>query len=315
VPDQDANRSVERFLDSPVPGQLGETITLYVLGLETEDTSALTRYAYKKELTSFSERWLDKQPADITRDDVVLWLADRCRGLSPSVKRRALVALNGYFEYLVDSGRIAANPCRGIKRPPRRRREPSYWTEAEVARILAAADTPRNRLLLETLARTGQRLDVVRTLTWDRIRCFDDGDRRDPVIRFPRGKNGEYHSVQMHPELVRRFHAYRLGVEPEPGDYVFRSQKIDVVTGGQRPIARNRAWNIIQQTCERAKVRRAGAHEFRRSLATMLLNDPNVSFLAVSKGILNHKNPETTMSCYAGAHSDEVGRALRGVGF
>jgi integrase len=314
VPDQDATRSVERFLDSDVPGKLGETITPYVLGLETEGASPLTRYAYKKELVSFAQRWPEKTPADVTRDDVVLWLAERGRGLSPATRRRALTALNGFFEYLAETGRITVNPCRGIRRPPRRRREPSYWTEAEVAQILKAADTARNRLLLETLARTGQRLDVVRTLTWDRVRCFDAEDRRDPVIRFARGKNGEFHSVPMHDELVRRFHAYRLMAEPEPSDYVFRSQKT-TPSGEQRPIARNRAWNIIQQTCRRAKVRCAGAHEFRRSLATALLNDPNVPFLVVSRDLLNHKNPETTMSCYAGRHAEQVGRALRGVGF
>jgi integrase len=118
----------------------------------------------------------------------------------------------------------------------------------------------------------------------------------------------------MHPELVRQFHALRRLVEPEPGDYVFRSQKLGR-DGSQRPIARNRAWNIIQQTCHRAQVRCAGAHEFRRSLATELLNDPDVPFLVVSRDVLNHKNPETTMSCYAGRHADAVGLALKGVGF
>lgn len=53
-------------------------------------------------------------------------------------------------------------------------------------------------------------------------------------------------------------------------------------------------------------------HQFRRSCATLML-ESGVEFSVVSKGILNHKNPATTMQHYRMVRSSEVADALRGL--
>jgi integrase len=137
-------------------------------------------------------------------------------------------------------------------------------------------------------------------------------DPSQPFIAFPQAKGGKFHQIPMDRTLYTTFKAYKLMVNPAPEDFVFASRQRRRGSEGDEtryPITHVQARRIIHAVCDAAGVRRAGAHEFRRSLATHLLSN-GTNFALVSKGILNHKNPQTTLKHYTGRDHDAVAQAL-----
>ena len=60
----------------------------------------------------------------------------RCAGLSPSTRRKALAVLFGFFGYLHDRGAIPTIPVKPIERPQLDDPEPTYWEADEVRELL-----------------------------------------------------------------------------------------------------------------------------------------------------------------------------------
>jgi integrase/recombinase XerD len=289
----------------PVPGSIGPSADLYLDTLKMNGKALLTRYDYHRELTRLGQMFPAKEPHELDTFDIELFLRTRCAGCGPHSVRRVLAAVRGYFKYLHERGRVPTNPVTPINRPVVPDPEPTYWDPDEIRKILAAPMEPRDHLLLETLARTGQRQSAVRTLKWEHVRL----DLKEPELWFPVGssKGGKMHEVPMDKEVLHDFIVYRRMTNPTSADYVFRSRQ-----GGNRPISSQRVIAIIEQACRKAGVRVAGAHEFRRSCITNLLQ-AGVPFDVVSRDIARHANPQTTMRHYRGAHKGRVREALRGL--
>lgn len=68
-----------------------------------------------------------------------------------------LQAVGSYFDYLMRVGVILANPKRDIRILKRERKIPKFFSEEMAAKIIAAAETPRNRAILTTLYCCGLR--------------------------------------------------------------------------------------------------------------------------------------------------------------
>lgn len=300
---------VQGFLGERIAGPMGAHIDVWVAEMETDGRSKWTLYQYKRELQRLVALFPEHAAADYSKLDVQTFKMERARGAKPATLRRSLVAVRSFFAWAEDNDLVAQNPCRRVSLPVIPDHEPSFWTAEEVRRLLQVDGLgARDRLLLNLLARSGQRLTPTRTLTWDRVRL----DATQPHIRFGRAKGGKYHAVPIDRTLYRLLKSYRELVAPEPDDYVFRSRQ-RTAGGGQRPIGSTQCYRVITEACRRAGVRVATAHEFRRSLATQLLSDPNVPFKVVSKDVLNHANPVTTLKHYAGGDFDQVAAALRDV--
>jgi integrase len=171
---------------------------------------------------------------------------------------------------------------------------------------------PRDHVLLEVFARTGQRSSPVRRLQWKHIRL----DLNDPVINFPVGKGGKVHSLPMDKELIHDLTVYKRLIKPEPEDYVFQSRNRHTrgvgATGLNGPISAQQANRIIEAACRKAGVRVGTAHEFRRSAITNLLH-AGIPLDVVSKDIANHASVITTMRHYRGSEPQRVREALRGL--
>ena len=223
-----------------------------------------------------------------------------------------LAIVGGFLRYLHDRGVIPTNPARPIRRPSIPDPEPTFWTPAEVRAILAAPMQPRDHVLLETLARTGQRAGVVRTLRWFQVKT----DTTTPVIDFARGKGGKVFSVPMDKELIHDYVTLRRLTHPAPDGWVFQSRNRHTrgsdATGLNGPISPQQVNRIIEDACRKVGVRVASAHEFRRSCVTNLLH-AGVPLDVVSRDIAGHRSPETTMKHYRGSESARVRQALAGL--
>ena len=265
-----------------------------------------SRYEYHRELTRLATMFPELTAPEFTRAIVERYLVQRTvvdQRMSVSSRRKIMACLSGFFDWATSSGLCpSGNPMAGLRRPALPEPNPTAWTAPEVARILAVPTTARDHLLLELLARTGQRQGVIRNLVWDQV---DLGKR--PVIRFGPGKAGKFHTLPVQKELLHDLLVMHRMTHPEPTDWVLPSRV------GGRPIGSTQVGRIVYDVCRRAAVPKPWEpHQFRRSCATLLL-EAGVEFSVVSKGVLNHANPQTTMRHYRQVRHTEVADALRGL--
>ena len=152
--------------------------------------------------------------ADIGRGDIEefkLWLATqpgmRGDGLSQSTQRQRLHTLRVFFERIIEwdwPDAPARNPIIGRDIPPRREPLPKFLDDRDAARLMAAARTapdPRDRLVVEVLARTGLRASELCDLDADAVVLIGDGH----WLRVPVGKLRNDRYVPLHPDLVTLF--------------------------------------------------------------------------------------------------------------
>jgi integrase len=299
----------QAHLDRPVPGKLGQEADVYLAVLEMRGLSATTRYEYHRELSRLAEMYPDLEVGELTRHHMDRYLVSRTvtqSRLSPATRRKVMACLTGFFYWAAAGGLCPhGNPMDGMKRPMLPDPNPTAWTAEEVARILSVPTTARNHLLVELLARTGQRQGVIRNLRWEQVDLYT----KRPTIKFGPGKGGKYHELPVSKDLLHDLIVVHRMTNPAPGDWVLPSQ----VGGGQRPISSTQVGRIVYDICRKAGVSKPWEpHQFRRSCATLLL-ESGVEFSVVSKGVLAHASPETTMRHYRQVRRSEVADALRGL--
>jgi site-specific recombinase XerD len=131
--------------------------------------------------------------------------------------------VNGYFEYLVTERELAPASCRlffngirflyvtvldwpaadlSIALPKRPQRIPQLLTRSDVARILAASGTPRNRMLLTLCYGCGLRLSELLAVKVSDI----DGERK--WLRVEQGKGAKDRLLPLSETLLRQLRDY-----------------------------------------------------------------------------------------------------------
>jgi site-specific recombinase XerD len=152
--------------------------------------------------------------ADIARGDIEdfkLWLRDRPgmrgEGLAQNTQRQRLRMLRVFFERLIEwdwADAPTRNPIIGRDIPPRPEPLPKFLDDRDAARLMAAARAatdPRDRLVVEVLARTGLRSSELCDLDADAVVLIGDGH----WLRVPIGKLRNDRYVPLHPDLVALF--------------------------------------------------------------------------------------------------------------
>lgn len=121
-----------------------------------------TVLAYQRDLASFHDHAGDDAAVD--EEAVRAWLAERAHdGVSRATQARAVVALRGFYAFLVDRGVLEVDPTARIDVPKTARPLPDALTLEEVEALLRAPDPGtarglRDRAMLEVLYATGLRV-------------------------------------------------------------------------------------------------------------------------------------------------------------
>lgn len=273
-------------------GIAARTVDRFVAHCETQGYSAHTQVRYRAILTGF-HREVGKEPGVVTQDDIEDWLAIDCARLAITTRRTIVSTLRSYFGWLHARGKVESDPAAGIPYPRRPRRRPTYLTPEQVALVIRQPTQPRDRLLVTLLARHGQRVGAVIGLRWT------DVDFGRALVHYPVSK-GQLRSMPLDPDTGRLLKAWRA---LEDGEWVFPSAH-----GG--PVSYDRARQLCKAACKQAGVPWRGCHEFRRSLATTLLQSGE-PLHKVSRLVLGHADIATTVRHYAGAEDDDVAGMLR----
>jgi integrase len=239
-----------------------------------------------------AERWRDKLVSEITPDDVHD-LVDEVRtqgtpglkvrtAMRDSAARVALMRLNRFFSWAVQSRLATANPCSQVWRPATGPARERVLSDQELRWLWRAAGDlgggpfgPALRLLLLT----GQRRGEVGGMRWDEL----SEDRSTWTLPASRTKNGRAHVVP----LPRQAQELIAGLHRVAGaGYVFTSDGETHAAGWSRVKLRLDAKMAELARAENATVPPWVVHDLRRTTATGL-QKLGVR-LEVTEAVLNH---------------------------
>lgn len=179
--------------DSPNPAPLLGTLARFRQELSARNVSPQTLRAYESDVRDcirflLADNALIETPADVTRDDLIAYLASLAdRKLSGVTRARKRAAVRAYFAVLVAAGLLARSPAETLPAPKREERTPGYLSSDEYTRLLAlAGSSPRDHCLLEVALQTGLRVSELCDLAVDDI----DLAARTLTVREGKGRKG-----------------------------------------------------------------------------------------------------------------------------
>jgi len=233
---------------------------------------------------------------DIRRDDIEdykVWLAGRpghhgCR-LSAETHRQRLRTIRQFFERIIEWDWPDApprNPVIAGDIPKKPEPLPKFLDDRDAARLMAAARAstdPRDRLVVELLARTGMRAGELADLEADAVVRIGAGY----WLRIPLGKLRNDRYVPLHPELVQLLAAWTAANL----EHIRHCKRL--VADCRGPLDRHVIGRIVHRVGRAAGVPGVHPHRLRHTLATQAIN--RGMRLEAIAALLGHRKMEMTL--------------------
>jgi integrase/recombinase XerD len=213
----------------------------------------------------------------------------RTKRFRASTQARLASSLKRFYQYLVRSNRIAADPTLRLETPKRTPRFPRTLTEGDVEALLAAPDVDRplglrDRAMLELLYATGLRVSELVRLKRDEV-SLDMG-----VVRVF-GKGSKERMVPLGEEAAAWLTRYQR--EARPALLKGRGAEAVFVTARGDAMTRQAFWHLITRYGARAVPgKHLSPHTLRHAFATHLIN--HGADLRVVQLLLGHADISTT---------------------
>jgi len=232
---------------------------------------------------------------DIRRDDIEdykVWLADRPghRGrLSAETHRQRLRTVRAFFERIIEWDWPDApprNPVIAGDIPKKPEPLPKFPGDRDAARLMAAARAsadPRDRLVVELLARTGMRAGELADLDAGPVVRIGAGH----WLRIPLGKLRNDRYVPLHPELTDLLAAWTAANL----EHIRRHKRL--IADHRGPLDRHVIGRIVRRVGHAAGVPGVHPHRLRHTLATQAIN--RGMRLEAIAALLGHRKMEMTL--------------------
>jgi len=267
-----------------------------------QDAARNTQLAYARDLADFLA-WLDARGADLAgavRADIEAYLVHcDAQGLARATRARRLSAIKQLYRFAFEEGWRGDNPAIQIKGPGREKRLPKTLTEAEVERLLAAAQTHgrggaervRNTCLMELLYATGMRVSEL-------VELPAAAARGDPRMLLIRGKGGKERMVPLSAPARAALAAWLAHRDAE--DAAARARRKPVSRflfpsrGAAGHLTRHRFYMLIKDLAVAGGVDpgKVTPHTLRHAFATHLL--AHGADLRAIQTLLGHADVSTT---------------------
>jgi integrase/recombinase XerD len=286
APEAEPDRLVERYLESLAleRGLSPRTVEAY--------GGDLGRLTVQRRAAGLS--WDDVDASELSRHLATL----RKRGLSPRTVRRALVAIRGFFEHLVELGERRDNPAVNLLPPKLWRKLPRVLSEEQVGELLEAPDVStslglRDRAMIELLYATGLRVSELVDLELAQF-------RPDAGFILALGKGGKERIVPLGEQAQRWVAQYCRQVRPKlvrgRHEFLFVNR-----LGGH--LSRQGFWKILRGYGRLVGVEKLSPHVLRHSFATHLLE--HGADLRAVQMMLGHADISTTQ-IYTHIHAQRL---------
>ena len=232
----------------------------------------------------------------VHRDDIEdykVWLAAQPRAggatITAETHRQRMRTVRAFFERIIEwdwPDAPARNPVIAGDIPKKPEPLPRFLDDQDAARLMAAArasSDPRDRLVVELLARTGMRAGALAGLEADAVVQIGAGH----WLRIPLGKLRNDRYVPLHPELVTLLAAW-TATSLEHIRYHKR-----LVADHRGPLDRYVIGRIVSRVGRAAGVPGVHPHRLRHTLATQAIN--RGMRLEAIAALLGHRKMEMTL--------------------
>ena len=278
-------RIVELFM-----GALHEEGFLSYLRVE-RGLSLNTLSAYRNDLAKLSRfaKSSGKDLLSLRADDLATFMQSlHKQGLHPRSVARTLVAVRGFYKFLIQDGYLKVDPSANLEAPKAWQTLPRFLAAEEVERLLSCPVTStdeglRDKAMLEVLYATGLRVSEIvglgpgnLNLDLGFITVFGKGDKERAV---PIGKTAV--------DWTRKYLLIRdrLAAQNKVAGPLF-------VADNGKPLTRQAFWRIVVSYGQKAGIGHITPHLLRHSFATHLLE--NGADLRSVQMMLGHSDISTT---------------------
>ncbi len=255
--------------------------------------SANTRLSYARDLKKFEEfiQKTGRGAREARPDDISAFMrALGSGGLSVRSYTRALIALRGFYRFLLRKGVVQASPCSNIDIPKLHKKLPEFLTLDEVDMLLnaPAVDTAlglRDKAMLETLYATGLRVSELVGL-----KINDLSLQGGYLTAF--GKGSKQRMVPLGDSAMLWLKRYMD--EARPGLLKGRGNTALFLTVRGSRMTRQNFWELIKKYALLSGISRTRTkpHIMRHSFATHLLE--RGADLRIVQAMLGHSDISTT---------------------
>jgi len=237
-------------------------------------------------IEKFCQEFGQRALAEITTDEVLVFLNQLTKGRKQQTKKTRYSHLSSFFNFIKSNlDETFMNPCdvpmmKKLFKAPKI----THWNIIEketIDEVIFRTTQPRNRLMLELMARGGMRIGEVLKLT---VKDIHD---QKLILRDPKSGR-EYEYVFIPAKIAERLREYAKSVCNKPDDRVF-------------PISYEAARMIVLKAGKLVGIH-LRPHDLRRHSATFASRS-GVPIEIVSKIILRHSNLSTTQ-LYLGKITD-----------
>ena len=258
-------------------------------GLSNNTAESYSRdlYSYLSHLELLKQTVKESTGADIT--SFMTFLKDK--GLSTNSTTRALVAIRGFYKYLIKEGILDSSPASTIEMPKTQKKLPDFLTLDEVEKLLAAPDSKsklgkRDKAMLEVLYATGLRVSELTSILLNNM----DLQRGTVTVL---GKGSKERIVPLGDNAINYVNIYmsdsRQVLKPsgEGLKYLF-------ITARGTKMTRQNFWTMLKKYALIAHInkKRLKPHILRHSFATHLLE--RGADLRALQEMLGHSDISTT---------------------
>lgn len=212
---------------------------------------------------------------DVDRRIIRSWVSQRLTEVSAERVHNELAAVRVFFAWLRDTRDRDDDPTEGIRVKRGKSLPTKPFAPEEVAALLSACKTERDRMILLVFASTGVRISELAGMQ------AEDIDWRNGRILI-RGKGDKQRLVEPTPEILNRLHAF-LGMFPTGAIWI--SQR-------GNPLAAHQIRKILYGLGADAKVDGVHPHRLRATFATSFI-DQHGDIQAL-QGVMGHESIETT---------------------
>jgi site-specific recombinase XerD len=232
----------------------------------------------------------------VRRDDIEdykVWLAARPRAggqaITAETHRQRIRTIRQFFERIIEwdwPDGPPRNPVLAGDIPKKPEPLPKFLDDRDAARVMAAARAsadPRDRLVVELLARTGMRAGELAGLDAGAVVQIGTGH----WLRIPLGKLRNDRYVPLHPDLVTLLAAWTAANL----DHIRRCKRL--VADHRGTLDRHIIGRIVHRVARAAGVPGVHPHRLRHTLATQAIN--RGMRLEAIAALLGHQKMEMTL--------------------
>ena len=268
---------------------------------------------YALEIPKALER-IGKNVADITTDDLRIWIAVRIRdGVTKTTVKNEQRYMSSFMNWAYQEGIITKNPMASIDTIKQQKTKKEAFKDYEIVKMRDSLETTRDKCIFEMLLSTGCRVSELAKIRIDEINddhsilVHGKGEKDryvylNPAALFAIEKylaEREDNSIWLFPRMTSITDQKRKGVSSDQMKYWFRNK--EYVDERQHTDA-GTIEHRIRIIGSKVDVK-AYPHKFRRTCATNALK-AGMPLVMVSR-MLGHENVGTTQ-IYLDVNDDEV---------